>query len=59
MTRFPTNTHKRIHGAWCYGAGFIGLAKRYGWRKVRETQRIIFKFNNSNKANPNDSYLFS
>lgn len=56
MTRFPTNTHKRIHGAWCYGAGFIGLAKRYGWRKVRETQRIIFKFN---KAHPHDSYLFS
>lgn len=45
VTRFPTDTHKRIYSAWYYGIGFIGLAKRYGWRRVRETQRIIFKGN--------------
>lgn len=43
MTDTMNNTQKRIFYAWSYGAGFVMLAKQYGWRRVRETQRIIFK----------------
>lgn len=37
------NTHKRIIYALCYGARSNVLAKRYGWRRVKEAKRIILK----------------
>lgn len=40
---WKSGTHKAIALRWAYGCSFITLAKEFGWRRVRETQRVIFK----------------